>query len=90
MYFVTRLVYSLATLYMMAILLRWLAPWLEIDLEMNPWRRLRTVADPLVDHVRRMLPPMGPADFGPPAAVFLVWLIRTVILTLLVGMNPGL
>jgi len=67
------------TLYMMAILLRWLAPWLELDLQ-GPWLRwIPRITDPLVNLMRRVLPPMGPMDWGPIAAVVSVWVVRLVL-----------
>lgn len=81
-----RAVYSLMTLYMMLILLRWLAPWLQIDLYRPRLRWVRTITDPLIDQLRKYLPLRGPFDFAPLAAVFAVWLART----LLVGIMGGL
>ncbi len=70
---------SLLTLYMMAILLRWLAPWLEVELSRGPLRLIPRLVDPLVGLLRRLLPPMGPMDWGPLAAVILVWIARLVL-----------
>ena len=75
-YLLVRIVYSILTLYMMAILLRWFAPWVEIDLHAPRLRWIRIITDPLLNRIRRMLPPLGPMDFGPVLALFLIWLVR--------------
>lgn len=73
------LVGSLLTLYMMAILLRWVGPWLEIDMDQRRWQFLPKLVDPLVNLMRRSLPQMGPMDWGPIAAVMAVWIVRIVL-----------
>lgn len=82
---VIRAVYSLFTLYMMLILLRWLAPWIQIDLYSPRLKWVRTITDPLLDQLRKHLPLSGVFDFTPLAAVFVVWVGRT----LLVGIMGG-
>lgn len=73
-----RTVYSLLTLYMMLILLRWLGPWLQLDIY-GRWRWLGRLTDPLVNKIRRFLPPVGSMDFAPLGAVFLVWIVRVLL-----------
>ncbi len=77
---VVRAVLGIAlTLYMMAILLRWTGAWLELN-EGSWWMRLvARMTDPLVRGMRRVLPPMGPFDWGPLAALVVVWLVRIVV-----------
>ncbi len=71
---------ALLTIYMMLILLRWLAPWLQLDV-FNRWLRWAwRLTDPLINAMRRMLPPMGPIDFAPLAALFTVFLFRLIVL----------
>ena len=74
---VLQAVYSLFTLYMLLILLSWFGPWLQLDLHGGRFRWIRLLTEPLIERLRRLLPPMGPIDFGPVAALFLVWLVRT-------------
>ena len=74
-----RAAYSVATLYMLLILLRWLAPWIELDLETRWLRWIPRVVDPFLNLLRRVLPPMGPADLSPLAALFVVWVIRALL-----------
>ena len=41
------------------------------------WAKHKTkLTDPLIKSMRRILPNMGPVDFGPIAALFVVWLVR--------------
>ncbi len=75
---VARTINSAATLYMLLILLRWVAPWLRIDTFDRRIRWAWRLTDPLIDAMRRMLPPMGPFDFGPVAALFVVWIVRAI------------
>jgi len=67
------------TLYMMAILLRWLAPWIELDVHSPRLRWLPRLTDPLINLMRRILPPMGPMDWGPIAAVISIWMLRLLL-----------
>lgn len=67
---------SALTLYMMLILLRWLGSRLELDLHAGRLRWIPRLTDPLIDRIRRVLPPMGPADLAPLVAVLGVWLVR--------------
>lgn len=69
----------LLTLYMMAILLRWLGSWLEISARSRTIRFASLVTDPLINLMRRFLPPMGPFDWGPMAAIVTVWLLRLLL-----------
>jgi YggT family protein len=80
---VSRIVYSVLTLYMMLILLRWFSPWLELNLHRAWFSWIPKVTDPLIQRIRGALPPMGPLDFGPIAALVVVLLIRTVAMSLL-------
>jgi len=73
-----RLVVSALTLYMMLVLLRWLGPWLELDIDSGRLRWISRLTDPLINRLRRLLPWMGPMDFGPLAALLLVWILREV------------
>lgn len=77
---VIRILGSAITLYMMAILLRWLGPYLEVDLHASRWAWLPKIADPPIKFFRRVLPDMGPFDWSPIAAVFSVYFARLVLL----------
>jgi YggT family protein len=75
--------YSGLTLYMMLILVRWAAPWLQIDLWNHRLRWISQLTDPALDLVRRKLPSLGPFDFAPWALLFGVWLVREVSVSII-------
>lgn len=77
--YVARAVYSGLTLYMMLILLRWLGGWFGLDTDFGRWRWIARATDPLIDRLRRVLPNLGPVDFGPIAALLLIWFVRTLL-----------
>jgi YggT family protein len=77
--FVKTLLGSALTLYMMVILLRWTAPWLELDLYSPRWKWIPQATDPLLQWLRRILPPMGGTfDWAPAAALLALWVVRIV------------
>lgn len=78
------------TFYMLLILLRWTAPWLEFNLAAPRWRWIPQVTDPVVDKVRRLLPPMGPFDFGPIATIAGLWFLRYVAWAVLTGITRAM
>lgn len=82
---IVRALYSLLTIYMLLILLRWLGPWVQVHLDEGRLRPLCRLTDPLIDAMRRILPPMGPMDFGPVAALLAVYLLRTLSVAILIG-----
>lgn len=74
--FFARLVYAVMTLYMMLILLRWFGRWIGLDFEEQRLRWVLPLIDPFLKWLRKVLPNMGPFDFSPIAALFLVWFVR--------------
>ncbi len=75
-YVYVRIAYSVLTLYMMLILLRWFGPWLSLEVTAGRLAWVARLTDPLITRLRRVLPNMGPVDFGPIAALVLVWFVR--------------
>lgn len=75
-YILQRAFYNVMTLYMMALILRWLGGWLGLELEHGRLRWIAFITDPLLTRVRKIMPPMGPVDFAPIATLFFVWIIR--------------
>ncbi len=69
---------SVLTLYMLAIVIRWTAPWIELDLKTSRLHWLPRLTDPLIALMGRVLPPMGPMDWSPIAALVAVWIVRIV------------
>lgn len=85
-----RVANSLFTLYMLAILLRWLGPWLSLEVESGRLRWIARLTDPLVNRIRRLLPPMGPVDIGPFVALMAIWFVREIAKGVLAGPPGGL
>lgn len=73
------LIYCGLTLYMMALLLRWLGPWLELEFHGPFLRILPALTDPFIRLMKRALPPMGPMDWSPLAAVISIFILRLII-----------
>jgi YggT family protein len=69
---------------MMLILLRWFGAWLQLDTFNRKLRWAWRLTDPFIGLLRRKLPPMGPMDFAPAVALFIVFLLRLFILSLLI------
>jgi YggT family protein len=78
---------TLLALYMLLILIRWLGAWLELDVHSGRLRWIPMLTDPVIAPIRRILPPMGPLDFGPIATLFVVWLVRIIVLRTLIPMS---
>ncbi len=75
-----RVVYSLMTLYMLMILMRWLGPWLEVPLRRSPWSCIPYATEPLIRRVRHYMPALGPIDFAPVASIFIIWILRELLI----------
>ena len=73
------------TLYMLLLVLRWFGPWIMFDFEKARLRWATRLTDPLIAKIRQVLPPMGPVDFGPLAAIVAVWIIRDLSVGILRG-----
>lgn len=78
-----RAVYNLLTLYMLAILLRWVGAWIGLELEYGRLRFVARITDPVLCRLRKVLPATGPVDLSPLAALFTVWIVREVCRQLL-------
>lgn len=86
-----RAAYAAGTLYMMAILLRWLGPWLDLDLYSRRLAWIRIITDPLINTIRGVMPRLGPMDFAPLVALLAVWIARTLVVGVLMSLHaPGL
>ncbi len=83
------------TLYMMALLLRMLAPYLEVDMDNPRVRWICLLTDPLVRSMRAiakeklMLPSFGVLDYGPMLALFVVWIARAIVVGMLARATMG-
>jgi len=67
------------TLYMLAILLCWTAPWLELDLRHGRLRFVGRLCEPVLERLRKVLPVLGPMDWAPPVALMVLWIIRILL-----------
>ncbi|MCP4640453.1 MAG: YggT family protein [bacterium] len=81
-----RAVNSILTLYMLLVMIRWLGPWLELDLRNGRLRWIPAITDPVIAPIRGLLPATGPLDLGPPAVLFALWIGRTIVVGLLIAM----
>lgn len=72
-------IHSGITIYMALVLLYWAAPFLSLDMSHRPYRWIPPLTDPLLNFVRRTLPPMGFTDWAPLATVLLLWVVRVLL-----------
>ncbi len=78
--FIRDVLYTLFTLYMIAIIAVWLGPYIDFDLRERKWGRwIIRIVDPLIQTIRKNLPFMGPFNWAPIIALLLVWLVRKII-----------
>lgn len=77
---IERLAGSGLTLYMLAIIVRWTAPWLELELHGHGLQWIPRITDPYLTRVRqgllRLTGSLEPMDWSPVAALLLVWFVR--------------
>lgn len=78
--FIRDLLYTLFTLYMLAILAVWLGPYIDFDLRQRKWSLwIVKIVDPLIQTIRKNLPYIGPFNWAPIIALLIVWLMRKII-----------
>jgi uncharacterized protein YggT (Ycf19 family) len=75
-----RLVYTVFTLYMLMVLLKWTSPVLGIDEEKGIWALNAKCTAPAIKLMKQFIPSVGPFDFAPLAVVLVLWLLRTIFL----------
>lgn len=75
-----RIVYSVCTLYMLLILIRWASTILQLELATGRFAWIKKATDPGLDFMRKRLPPLGPIDLSPVALLFALWFIRTLLI----------
>ncbi len=83
--YVARAVFSGITLYMIIVMIRWLGPWISFETDYGRWRWVATITDPLIGRIRRVLPNLGPVDFGPIIVLLGLWFVRTLAVTIILG-----
>lgn len=65
-----------------AIIARALMSWLPIDPSSPLYQLLYRVTEPIIDPIRRVLPPMGFIDLSPLAAILLLWVMQSLVVNL--------
>jgi len=82
--FVTALYWVYTLLILLYVLLSWIQ--LPYSLWMGRFRAfLHDTVEPYISIFRRILPPMGGFDFSPVVALFALFLIREIVVTILAG-----
>ena len=77
---------TLAELVFLAIIIRAVLSWLPGVSALQPVARFfNKITDPLIEPIRRRLPPVGGFDVSPIVAVLLIWLVESILLVLLAG-----
>lgn len=77
---------TLAELVFLAIIIRAVLSWLPGISALQPVARFfNKITDPLIEPIRRRLPPLGGFDLSPVVAVLLIWLVESVLLVVLAG-----
>lgn len=76
----------LAELAFLAIIISAVLSWLTGVAALQPIARFfNKITDPLIEPIRRRLPPVGGLDLSPIVAIFLIWLVENILLFLLAG-----
>ncbi len=65
-----------------AIIARALMSWLPIDPSSSLYQLLFRVTEPIIEPIRRVLPPMGFVDLSPLAAILLLWMMQSLVVNL--------
>lgn len=83
---IARIVYAVATTYMILVMLRWFGPALEFDMSNPRWRWAKILVDLPLTRLRQVVPSLGPWDPAPIALLLIIWIVRSMIVqTLLVS-----
>lgn len=85
---VIRAVHSGITIVMILVLLRWLGPWIGMELEYGKFRWIRSLMDPPFKVVRETVPIVGFIDLSPVIILFGLWFFRTLLVRIFLGMMP--
>jgi len=85
MYFVYNFVRIIFDLLSLAILVRVLLTWFNVDPYHPVVRVIHQVTEPILAPIRRALPPVGMLDLSPLVALLLLQLVEQIVLSLLRG-----
>ena len=77
---------TLAELAFLVIIISAILSWLPGVAVLQPIARFfNKITGPMIDPIRRRLPPIGGIDLSPMVAVLLIWLVEGILLALLAG-----
>ncbi|GHO90626.1 hypothetical protein KSF_006740 [Reticulibacter mediterranei] len=76
----------LAELLFLALIIRAVLSWLTGVVALQPIARfINRVTDPILEPIRRIVPPLGGIDMSPLIAMIVIWLVESLLLTVLAG-----
>jgi YggT family protein len=76
----------LAEVLFLALIIRAVLSWLAGVAALQPIARfINRVTDPLLEPIRRVVPPLGGIDMSPLVAMLVIWLVESLLLTVLAG-----
>jgi YggT family protein len=83
---ISSVIVTLAELLFLALIIRAVLSWLSGIAALQPITRfVNRVTDPLIEPIRRIVPPLGGIDVSPLIAMLVIWLVESLLLTLLAG-----
>jgi len=83
---ISSVVSILAELLFLALIIRAVLSWLTGVVALQPIARfINRVTDPLLEPIRRVVPPLGGIDMSPLIAMLVIWLVESLLLTVLAG-----
>jgi YggT family protein len=83
---ISSVIATLAEILFLALIIRAVLSWLTGVAALQPIARfINRVTDPLIEPIRRIVPPLGGIDVSPLIAMLVIWLVESLLLTLLAG-----
>jgi YggT family protein len=83
---ISYLISIVAGLLIVALIIRGLLSWLPGVSALQPIAHFfHRITDPLVEPIKRRLPPVGGIDFSPLVALVFIWVVENILLVLLAG-----
>ena len=75
-----RIIGAMLTLYMLALMLRWLGPFIDFNLDERRYLRwIPRLTDPYLAKVKEIVPSLGLANIAAPIAILAVWVLRIIV-----------
>jgi YggT family protein len=79
------LLYGFLSIYMLLITIRIIFSWGNVGYSNRVMRFLVNATDPLLVPMRRVVPPLGVFDLSPLVALLILWLLKTAVAAVLLG-----